>query len=63
MAFKHILLLWSAKDVRMGYKCMKVIRLFLPEQKIHITTFGELGGLAYDSAYDIKKAKLSESRK
>ena len=27
---------------------------FLPGQKNHITTFGALGGLAFDSAYDIK---------
>ena len=27
---------------------------FLPEQKTHITTFGALSGLAFDSAYDIK---------
>ena len=25
---------------------------FLPEQKTHIITFGALGGLAFDSAYD-----------
>ena len=27
---------------------------FLPRQKSHINTFGALGGLAFDSAYDIK---------
>ena len=27
---------------------------FLPGQKTDITTFGALGGLAFDSAYDIK---------
>ena len=27
---------------------------FLPGQNIHITTFGALGGLAFDSAYEIK---------
>ena len=30
-----------------------VIRLFA-RAKTHITTFGALGGLAFDSAYDIK---------
>ena len=30
-----------------------VIRPFMPGQKIHIITFGVLGGLAFDYAYDI----------
>ena len=59
MAFKHILLLWSAKGVIMGHVGDTA---FLPGQKIHITTFGALGGLAFDSAYDIKKANLSEKK-
>ena len=28
----------------------------------HITTFGALGGLAFDSAFDIKQANLSERK-
>ena len=35
---------------------------FLPGQKTHITTFGALEGLAFDSAYNIKKANLSERK-
>ena len=31
---------------------------FLPGQKTHITNFGALGGLAFDSAYDIKQASF-----
>ena len=70
MAFKHISLLWSANGVMMGHvggtaflAGQKPISpghagdtAFLPGQnrKKHITTFGALGGHAFDSAYDIK---------
>ena len=51
MAFKHISLLWSAKGVIMDHVDDTA---FCPGKKKHITTFGALGGLAFDSAYDIK---------
>ena len=35
---------------------------FLLGHKSHITTFGALGGLAFDSTYDIKLANLSERK-
>ena len=35
---------------------------FLPGQKAHITTFGALGGLAFNSAYNIRQANLSEGK-
>ena len=35
-------------------KVTLVIRPFLHEQKTRITTFGALGGFAFDSTYDIK---------
>ena len=36
---------------------------FLPGQKSHIITFGALGGLAFDSTYNIKQANLSERKR
>ena len=35
---------------------------FLPGQKTQVTTLGALGGLAFDFAYDINKANLSERK-
>ena len=69
MAFKHISLLWSTKGVKTGhmgdtafFACAKKPvppghmgdTTSLPRQKTHITTFGALGSLAFDSTYDIK---------
>ena len=61
MDFEHISQLWSAKGVIMGHVGDKTLspghvanKAFLPWQKTHITTFGALGDLAVDSAYDIK---------
>ena len=59
MTFKHISLLWSENDLIMGHVGDTA---FFPGQETHITTFGALGGLAFDIAYDIKKANLSERK-
>ena len=59
MAFKHISRLWSANDLIMGHVGDTA---FLPGQETHNTTFGALGGLAFDTAYDMKKANLSERK-
>ena len=63
MAFKHISILWNVKGVIMGHVGDTAFLLgqkfispghvggtaFCPGKK-HITTFGALGGLAFDSA-------------
>ena len=70
MAFKHITLLWSEKSMLMGHvgdtACLpdqKNIyispghvgdRAFLPGQKNPYHHIRGIGGLAFDSAYDIK---------
>ena len=59
MAFKHISLLWSAEGVIMGHVGDTA---FLLGQKTHINTFGALGGLTSDSAYNIKEANFSERK-
>ena len=68
MAFKRISLLWSAKGAIMGHVGDRLFCLgkkpissgnvgdtaFFARAKNHVTTFGTLGGLAVDSAYNIK---------
>ena len=65
MAFKHISFLWSEKGVIMGHMALLLGQkpispghvgdmAFLLGQKTHITPFGALGSLAFDSTYDMK---------
>ena len=60
MAFKHISLLWNKKGVIMGHTGAMVL---LPGKKTHITPFGALGNLVFDSTYDMKQANLSQKNK